>query len=80
MKFAYTCLAVVLLFEGLKCQMHSVNLLNNAIFIQWENNGTFTKFYATTKLATGISAQDAWFAIGLNKINHMVAKLKLLSK
>lgn len=75
MRLAYTCLALVFLFEGLKCQMHSVNLLNGAVFIQWDNKGNLTSFYATTRLATGVSPQDAWFAIGLNKDSDMVAKL-----
>jgi hypothetical protein len=57
--------------------MRSVNLLSNRVFVQWENKGNYTSFYATTSLATGIDPRNAWFAIGLNKDSDMVAKFYL---
>ena len=58
-------LAILICCFFVKSDAQSLNLLNNNIYISWENKGDHTKFFVMAKTAN-INVNDAWLGIGFN--------------
>ena len=69
----------LLLMSEIKCQQSTIlttsNLSggSNQIVVSWTHYGTYTNFYATSKL-TGATVTNSWMGIGLNSAGTMVKK------
>lgn len=71
-------LLVLTLFSKITLPTNAEVFAGSNFYIQWANQGQQTVFYVTSSLASGISPNDAWMAIGFNDVKFMVINYIIL--